>query len=83
MVNKLEFLIRDRNQMRGRWNEIRDKKIKRKKELLIQGLMIASVRQDKMYRALKKEQKSLSKMIRHSEIKINRYINNMSCIDEK
>lgn len=83
MEHKLDVLVSERLQLRIRWREARDKKINRKIELLRQGLTIDDVRHDKFYRALKKNQKYLSKMIRHIEIKINRYLQSIGGIDEK
>ncbi len=83
MEHKSDVLMSKRHQLRIRWTETRDKKINRKIELLRQGLTINDVRHDKIYRALKKEQKYLSKMIRHIEIIINRHLHSIGGIDEK
>jgi len=73
--NKIKVLLLSRDQLRSQWNEMKSEKLCRKSRLIKDGLSVVEVRHDKIYRTIKKKQKSFSKMIRHAEIKINRYLN--------
>ncbi len=75
MENKIKILISSRDQLRLQWNEVKLEKLARKSRLIRDGLSAAEVRHDVIYRRIRKKQKFLSKMIRHSEIKINRFLN--------
>ena len=75
MENKIKILISSRDQLRFQWNEVKQEKLTRKSRLINGGLSESEVRHDKTYRTMRKKQKFLSKMIRHAEIKINRYLN--------
>ncbi len=75
MENKIKIQISIRDQFRLQWNEVKDEKLSRKSGLIKDGLSASEVRHDKIYRSIRKKQRFLSKMIRHAEIKINRYLN--------
>jgi len=81
--HKLDALILERLQLRVRWNEAGERKKNLKNDLIRQGFTIEDVRHDKIYCKVKKEQKHLSKMIRHIEIKINRCLMNRRIIDKE
>ncbi len=59
---------------RDEWRIIREKKLARKKELLALGHDKRSVRRDKTFKSLRKEQDRLSKLIRHAERRLSRVI---------
>ena len=59
---------------RDEWRKVRKEKLKRKEELLSQGLDKRVVRKDRVYKGLKKRQEYLFKNIRHIERRLNRKI---------
>ena len=67
-----EHLIAERNKLRDTWRDIRTKKLDLKNILKTDEATVNEIRHNKDYRILKKEQKQISKMIKHIEIKICR-----------
>lgn len=67
-----ESLIDERNKLRDKWREIRTKRLELKNILKAKDAAVNEIRHNKDYRILKKEQKLISKMIKHIEIKICR-----------
>jgi hypothetical protein len=65
-------LIEDIGALRDRWREARGRKLSRKQELVSLGKDIASVRHDRLYRDFLKEQRGLTRRIRHLEKTLNR-----------
>jgi len=60
----------ERNMLRSRWREVRNLRLSLKISLSDSGKTINEIRHNRDYRRLKKEQKLLSKMIKHIERKI-------------
>jgi hypothetical protein len=60
----------ERNILRKRWHSIRNERLNLKKKLSDSGETVCEIRHDRDYRRLKKEQKLLSKLIRHIERKL-------------
>jgi len=65
-------MITQRDSLRVRWHEIRFARLELKKNLMDQNSAVIDVRHNSEYRRLKKEQKHISKMIKHIEYKICR-----------
>lgn len=77
--HKIDMQIQDR---RAQWRIVRAKRLQRKKELMSQGIDIKEIRRDGLFRRLKKEQQSLSKVIKHIERKINKKFARIDCEEE-
>jgi len=73
---KHEHLIRERNELRDKWHGVREKRLELKKTLAEEEKSFIDVRHNPDYKKLKKEQKHISKMIKHIENKIFREIKN-------
>ncbi len=58
--------------LRDQWRSARDQKLLRKTELRRDGMDTHGVRHDREYRVHRKAQRSLSKLIRHLERRLNR-----------
>jgi hypothetical protein len=58
---------------REEWRRARAVKSNKKNELLSKDLDIKKIRKERAYKILKKEQKRLSKEIKHMERKLNRF----------
>jgi uncharacterized coiled-coil DUF342 family protein len=70
--NRIREIIGRRDELRSRWREIRNERLKLRESLLEKGKVQAEVRKDTVYKKLKKEQEGVSKQIRHLEREINR-----------
>ena len=77
MNDKIIFLKKERDRLRSEWQSLRDFKLSRKRELLLQEADIKEIRHDKLYRQYRKSQHNVSKKIRHIEITINKSIASM------
>ncbi len=79
---KSEELISERNILRDKWRAVRAKRLDIKKKIIDENCTSAEltdrVRHNAEYRKLKKEQRLISKMIKHIENKISREIKNDS-----
>lgn len=60
----------ERNLLREKWNSIRHERLSLKIRLTDKGRTVMEIRHDRDYRRLKKEQRILTKMIKHIEKKI-------------
>ncbi len=69
-------MIKQRDSLRTRWHEVRTARLELKKTFLDENIDITDVRHNSEYRRLKKEQKHISKMIKHIEYKICRGLKN-------
>ena len=58
---------------REEWRRVRALRLNKKDEFLKIGLEITEIRKDKEYKELQRQQKRLSKEIRHLEKKLNRF----------
>ena len=67
-----EFLIDERDKLRDTWRDIRTKRLELKNVLAAKDASVNDIRHNNDYRILKKEQKHISKMIKHIENKICR-----------
>jgi len=69
---KLELLIKERDSLRERWRAVRSERLELKRSLLKRSLIEKNILLNKTseYKLLKKEQKHLSKMLKHIEKKI-------------
>ena len=65
----LALLINERNELRDRWRAVRDGRLELKRILTEKNL---SLNKSREYKLLKKEQRHLSKMLKHIEKKIYR-----------
>jgi len=65
-------MIKQRDSLRIRWHEVRVTRLELKKTFLDENISLTDVRHNSEYRRLKKEQKHISKMIKHIEYKICR-----------
>lgn len=65
-------LEEERDELRKRWRMARERRLALKQEMMERGTGLESIRKDKEYRKLKKEQARLSVLIKHIEKKINR-----------
>lgn len=72
----LAGMITQRDSLRGRWHDVRNARLELKRKLMDENLSISGVRHNLEYRRLKKEQKHISKMIKHVEHKICRGLRN-------
>lgn len=68
---KTENLKEERDILRFRWHSIRDARLALKRNLSGSGKTVIEIRHNREYRRLKKEQRALSRMIRHIEKKIH------------
>ncbi len=68
-INQLKEIIQE---YREKWRVVREERLKRKQELEIKGYSKNKIRRDSIYKQLTKEQKNLSKLIRHNEKNVNR-----------
>ncbi len=59
---------------RGKWRILREKRLKRREELLALGYDKRGIRKDKIFKNLRKEQDALSKLIRHADKRLNRLV---------
>jgi hypothetical protein len=79
---KSEQLISERNILRDKWRDVREKRLDIKKRIIAGDCasveLMNRVRHNAEYMKLKKEQRLISKMIKHIENKISREINNDS-----
>jgi len=75
---KPENLISERDELRNIWHNVRMKRLEIKSSLLNKEKSITEVRNNSEYKKLKKEQRHISKMIRHIENKICRANKNES-----
>lgn len=71
---KLEHLVDERDILRKRWHDVRTVRLELKKGMV--DKTSAAVMADSEYKRLKKEQKHISKMIKHIEHKITRAVKN-------
>jgi hypothetical protein len=71
-----ELLLNERDKLRDTWRDIRTKRLELKNILAAKDVSVNDIRHNKDYRILKKEQKHISKMIKHIENKIYREIKN-------
>jgi len=69
---KMEILAEKRDILRSNWREVRTKRLKLKNIMIDRECSIAEIRDNREYKELKKEQKHLSRMIKHVEHKIIR-----------
>ncbi|PKL16121.1 MAG: hypothetical protein CVV49_17890 [Spirochaetae bacterium HGW-Spirochaetae-5] len=69
-------MITQRDFLRTRWHEVRTARLELKKKLMDENIPVSEVRHNPEYRRLKKEQKHISKMIKHMEYKITRGLKN-------
>ncbi|MDY6970390.1 MAG: hypothetical protein SVR08_17310 [Spirochaetota bacterium] len=70
----IQYLKHDLHNLREEWRDIRDKKLRRKEELLYIGTDKNDLRRDRAYKELKRGQQQLSNRIKHIEKKLNRKI---------
>ena len=75
-MSRLNETIEKRMTMREQWRIVRLQRLKLRDELIEKGLTIKQIRKEREYRALKKEQRRISKFIRHIEKKINKIMKN-------
>ncbi len=68
-INQLKEIIQE---YRKKWRVVRKERLKRKKELEVKGYSKNNIRRDSIYKQLTKEQKNLSKLIRHNEKNVNK-----------
>ena len=71
-----EQLIHERDKLRIKWRDARTERLNLKNTLISLGKTVIEVRHNKHYIKLKKEQRHLSRMIKHIENKISREIKN-------
>jgi hypothetical protein len=69
-------IINKRNSLRIRWHDVRTARLELKKTLMDENMSVSAVRHNPEYRRLKKEQKHISKMIKHMEYRICRGLKN-------
>lgn len=73
---KLESLINERNLLRERWSEIRLKRLDLKNTLAEENPEVSDlkrlIRTNSCYKKLKKNQRHISKMIKHIDDRIRR-----------
>lgn len=67
---KLRAYIVERDYIRVRWHEVRTERLELKNELIKENKSISDIRHNHEYKRLKKEQKHISRMIKHIENKI-------------
>ena len=70
---KSELLIKERNILREKWRTIRSERLELKRSLIEKNILLNKSRE---YKLLKKEQRHLSKMLKHIEKKIYSRIRN-------
>lgn len=58
---------------RDEWRRVRSLRLTRKEELVSKGFTIEEIRKDEKYRRLHKQQKYISKELKHLEKKLNRF----------
>jgi hypothetical protein len=68
---KIKDSVNERNLLRSTWRDIRNARLALKNEMIAMDIHAAEIRHNREYKKLKKEQKILSKMIRHLEKKIS------------
>ena len=72
--DKIQFLKQNILHKRDEWRIVRTDRLTRKLELLEKNIDIKHIRTDQIYRKLKKNQKRISKEIKHLERKINKLL---------
>lgn len=75
---KYDEYLHGRDGLRSRWREVRDARLAVKASLQKSGVAADKIRRNIEYKMLSKEQRHLSRMIKHQERKIQRAL-----IDEK
>ena len=70
----IEDLRLELQKMREEWRDVRNKKMRRKEEVLSLGKGEKDVRRDRAYKELKRRQKQLSTRMRHIERRLSRKI---------
>ncbi len=75
---KFDDTLRLREGLRSRWGEVRGARLALKISLQKDGIPADKIRCNREYKLLRKEQKHISRMIKHNERKIQRAL-----IDEK
>jgi len=73
---KLELYIQERDELRRQWRDIRSMRLDIKIVSDGKGCTSIEIRHNADYKRLKKEQKHISKMIKHIENKICREMKN-------
>ncbi len=68
----MDELEANRDILRSRWHDVRNERLELKSNLLGRELSLNEVRHDRAYKRLKKEQKHMSKLIKHIENEICR-----------
>jgi hypothetical protein len=76
-MNNIENYIEEQKIYRNKWRKIKSDRLVYKKKLFDSGLNINNIRKDKIYKSLLKDQKLLSKQLKHLEKKINRKRSNI------
>ena len=73
---KPELLVEEKDGLRKQWRDVRSMRLDIKHDLVQKGYSLIKMRHNSEYKKLKKEQKRISKMIKHVEKKILREIKN-------
>lgn len=73
---RLDQLVAERDIFRSKWHKVRSVRLELKKNLIDKESTVAEIRSNSEYKRLKKEQRYISKMIKHIEYKISRTVKN-------
>jgi len=69
---KLESLLGERDLLRNNWRNVRTERLELRDIIIENEGSLEAVRKNRGYKKLKKEQRLLSKMIKHLEMKIQK-----------